>query len=119
MFDDPVTIDRMGDGPANLGIVQRLISRTQNEKNRTQALYRLNAQTRVRLEPLHFVGRQVADDICLTRFKRCNPRGVLLDALVNDFVDFWWPAPIIFVAPANKQARAVPTHEFKRTRPNG
>src|SRR5262249_6123439 len=107
MFDDPVTVDRVGDGAPNLGIVQRLISRTQNEKNRTQALYRLNAQTRVRLEPFHFVWRKVADNICLARFKRSNPRGIFLDVLVNDFFDFWRLAPIVFVAPDNESVEKL------------
>src|SRR5262245_66599885 len=87
----------MSHSPANLGIVQRFISGTQNQKDRPQSLHRLDTKPRVRFKSLHFMRRKVADDIGLACFQRGNPRSVFLDIFLDVFIDFWWFVSVILV----------------------
>src|SRR5262245_15527301 len=117
-LNDAVAIDGMSHSPANLGIVHRLISRTQNQKDRPQSLHRLDAKPRVRFKSLHFMRRKVADDIGLACFQRGNPRSVFLNIFVDDFIDFWRLAPVIFGPADDELSRTVPADEFKRSGSN-
>ena len=47
MFDDPLAVDRVGDGAAQFGIVERFVMRAQHQKNRPQSLHLLNPQPRI------------------------------------------------------------------------